>query len=125
MNKPKYAKKNFLCIILTICVWYGPAQSQPTLDAQNIAQEVGRENPFAKIPRPEKSIPPTVLQSSQLVEEAPELFVQTIMLKFLDAKSLKQAIDNMSSSYGAIAINEKNNSLIVCDTKEQLEKILS
>jgi len=47
------------------------------------------------------------------------------MLKFLDAKSLKQAIDNMSSAHGAIAINEKNNSLIVCDTKEQLEKIIS
>lgn len=125
MNKPKYAKKIFICIILTICAWYGPAQSQPTLDAQSVAQEVGRDNPFAKIPRVVKSVPPTTLQSSQSIEIAPDLFVQTIMLKFLDAKSLKQAIDNMSSRYGAIAINEKNNSLIVCDTKEQLEKILS
>ncbi len=125
MNKPKYAKKIFLCIILTICACYGRVQSQPTLDAQSIAQEVGRENPFAKIPTAVKPVTPIALQSSQPVEAAPELFVQTIMLKFLDAKSLKQAIDNMSSVYGAIAINEKNNSLIVCDTKEQLEKILS
>ena len=125
MNKLKYAKKIFLCIILTICACYGPAQSQPTLDAKIITQDVGRENPFAQIPRAVKSVTPTALQSSQLIEEAPELYVQTIMLKFLDAKSLKQAIDNMSSKYGAIAINEKNNSLIVCDTKEQLEKILS
>ncbi len=125
MNKPKYAKKIFLCIILTICACYGRAQSQPTLDAQGIAQEVGRENPFAKIPRAVKPVTPITLQSSQPIEEAPELFVQTIMLKFLDAKSLKQAIDNMSSVYGTIAINEKNNSLIVCDTKKQLEKILS
>jgi type IV pilus assembly protein PilQ len=125
MNKPKYAKKTFLCTILIICAWYGPAQSQPTLDAQSIAQEVGRENPFAKIPRAVQPITPIALQSSQPIEEIPELFVQTIMLKFLDAKSLKQAIDNMSSRYGTMAINEKNNSMIVCDTKEQLEKILS
>jgi type II secretory pathway component GspD/PulD (secretin) len=125
MNKTKYAKKIFLCIILTICAWYGPAQSQPPLDVQSVAQEVGRENPFAKIPRVVKPVTPIALQSSQPIEEAPDLFVQTVMLKFLDAKSLMQAIDNMSSRYGTMAINEKNNSLIVCDTKEQLEKILS
>ncbi|MHC4103605.1 MAG: type II secretion system protein GspD [Planctomycetota bacterium] len=123
MNKPKCVKM-ILCIILTICVWYGRAQSQPTLDAQTITQEVGRENPFAKIPRAVQPVTPLALQSSQSIEVAPELFVRTIMLKFLDAKSLKQAIDKMSSMYGTTAINEKNNSLIVCDTKEQLDKIL-
>jgi len=115
MNKPKYTKKILLCIILTICAGYGPTQSQPTLDAQKITQEVGRENPFAKIPRAVKNITPIALQSSEFIEEAPELFVQTIMLKFLDAQSLRQAIGNMSSGNG----------LIVCDTKEQLEKIVS
>jgi len=57
--------------------------------------------------------------------DVPEIFVQTIMLRFLDAKSLKQAIDLMSSEFGSIAINEKNNSLIVCDTKENLAKIVA
>jgi len=118
MNKPKYTKKILLCIILTICAGYGPTQSQPTLDAQKITQEVGRENPFAKIPRAVKNITPIALQSSEFIEEAPELFVQTIMLKFLDAQSLRQAIGNMSSGNGAIAINENNNSLIVCDTPD-------
>jgi type II secretory pathway component GspD/PulD (secretin) len=121
----KYAKLFILCIILTICTGYELAQSQPTLDAKSIAPEVGRENPFAKIPRPITPVAPIALQSSQLIEAAPELFVKTIMLKFLDAKSLMQAIDKMSSAYGTMAINEKNNSLIVCDTKEQLEKISS
>ena len=125
MNKPKYTKKILLCIILTICAGYGSAQSQPTLDAQKITQEVGRENPFAKIPRAVKTVTPITLQSSEFIEEAPELFVQTIMLKFLDAQSLKQAIGNMSSGHGTITVNETNNSLIVCDTKEQLEKIVS
>ena len=125
MNKPKYTKKIFLCMILTICAGYAPTQSQPTLDAQKITQEVGRNNPFAKIPRAIKTTTPIALQSSEFIEEMPELFVQTIMLKFLDAQSLKQAIGKMSSRNGAIAINEKNNSLIVCDTKERLEKIVS
>ena len=125
MNKPKYTKKIFLCIILTICAGYAPTQSQPTLDAQKITQEVGRENPFAKIPRSIKTVTPVSLQSSEFIEEMPELFVQTIMLKFLDAQSLKQAIGKMSSRNGSMAINEKNNSLIVCDTKERLEKIVS
>ena len=125
MNKPKYTKKIFLCIILTICAGYAPTQSQPTLDAQKITQEVGRDNPFAQIPRSVKTVAPIALQSSEFIEELPELFVQTIMLKFLDAQSLKQAIDNMSSRLGIISINEKNNSLIVCDTKEKLDKIVS
>ncbi|MHC4535672.1 MAG: type II secretion system protein GspD [Planctomycetota bacterium] len=125
MKKPKYTKKILLCIILTICVGYGPTQSQPTLDAQKITQEVGRENPFAKIPRAVKTVTPIALQSSEFVEESPELFVQTIMLKFLDAQSLRQAIGNLSSGHGTIVVNETNNSLIICDTKEQLEKIVS
>ncbi len=124
MNKPKYAKRIFLCILLTIFVGYGQTHSQPTSGAQKITEEVGRENPFAKIPRAIRTVTPTALPSSQSIEAAPELFVQTIMLKFLDAQSLMRAIDKMSSRYGTMAINEKNNSLIVCDTKEQLEKII-
>jgi len=124
MNKRKFVKK-IICIILIISACYCTAKSQPTLDAQSVAQEVGRENPFAKISRPATPVSPMILPSSQVIEAAPELFVQTIMLKFLDAKSLMQAINKMSSAYGTMAINEKNNSLIVCDTKEQLKKIVS
>jgi len=124
MNKPKYAKKIFLCIILTMFTWYGPTQSQPALDAQGIAQDVGRENPFAKISRAVKPVSRAALQSSEPIDVAPELFLQTIMLKFLDAKSLQQAMNNMPSKYGSISIDATNNSLIVCDSKEKVEKII-
>jgi type II secretory pathway component GspD/PulD (secretin) len=53
------------------------------------------------------------------------LFVKTITLKFLEAKNLKNVLDKMVSEYGSIATNEKSNSLIICDTKENLEKILA
>jgi type II secretory pathway component GspD/PulD (secretin) len=125
MNKPKYVKVIFCCVILSIGVWYGLVQSQPVLGGQIKASAVGRENPFAEIPRAIRPASTAVIQSTEFVEESPELFVQTVMLKFLDAESLKKAIDNMSSGYGTIATNKKNNSVIICDTKEHLEKILS
>jgi type II secretory pathway component GspD/PulD (secretin) len=125
MNKSKYVQRILICLILTIGIWYGMAQSQPTLDAKSIAHEVGRDNPFAQIPRAKTTITPSALQAAQSAEVTPELFVQTVMLKFLDAKSLKQAITNLSSNHGIIEINENNNSLIICDTKEKLTKILA
>jgi len=125
MNKPKFSKKISTCIILAIFTWYGLVQSHLAIGAQSKASAVGRENPFADIPRVVKPVPTSVVQSIEPVEESPELFVQTIMLKFLDAESLKEAIGNMSSQYGTITTNVKNNLLIVCDTKENLERILS
>jgi len=125
MNKPKYAKIILCCVISTIGVWYALAKSQPVLGAKSKTSAVGRDNPFAGIPRVVKAASPSVLQTLGPQQESPELSVQTIMLKFLDAKSLKEAIGNMSSPYGTITTNVKNNSLIVCDTKENLAKILS
>jgi type IV pilus assembly protein PilQ len=46
-----------------------------------------------------------------------------VTLKFLDAKSLKGAVDRMSSAYGSIATDENTNSLIICDTQENIERI--
>ncbi len=125
MNKPKFVKKIPTCAILTICAGYCLTQSHQVIGAQGKASVIGRENPFADIPRVVQPASPSVVQSLEPEEESPELSVQTIMLKFLDAESLKEAIGNMSSQYGTITTNVKNNSLIVCDTKENLEKILS
>ena len=126
MNKPKFIKKIPTCVILTICAGYCLTQSQQVIGAQSKASAVGRENPFADIPRVVQPASPSALQTLEPVEEeVPELFVQTIMLKFLEAESLKEAIGNMSSSYGTITTNVKNNSLIICDTQENLEKILT
>jgi type II secretory pathway component GspD/PulD (secretin) len=125
MKNSKYVQRILICLILTIGVLYGLAQSQPTLDAKSIAQEVGRENPFAQIPRATTSIRPSALQATQAIEAIPELFVETVTLKFLNPKSLKLAISNLSSNHGTIEVNEKSNSLIICDTKENLTKILT
>jgi type II secretory pathway component GspD/PulD (secretin) len=125
MNKSKCSNVFICWAFLAAWIGYGPAPWQPMLAAQSRTPSVGRDNPFAEVPRVIQSVSPAVVESLEPVEESPDLFVQTVMLKFLDAKSLKEAINNMSSDYGTIAVNEKNNSLIVCDTKENLERILS
>lgn len=124
MNRPKYVKVILYCVILAISVWYGLAQSQPVLGAQSKASTVGRENPFAEIPRAVQSVSPATIRSSS-EEEAPELFVETVKLKFLDAATLSAAIKSMSSPYGSISADPKSNSLIICDTKENLARIMT
>jgi len=54
----------------------------------------------------------------------PALTVETVTLKFLDPKGLKPIIEGLSSQHGSIAIDSKSNSLIIIDTKENLDRIL-
>jgi len=49
--------------------------------------------------------------------------VETVTLKFLDAKGLKSAIEGLLSHFGSISVDSKSNSLIVSDTKENMDKI--
>ena len=51
MNKPKFVKKIPTCVILTNCAGYCLTQSHQVIGAQRKASAVGRENPFADIPR--------------------------------------------------------------------------
>ncbi len=126
MNIRKHARTISCHVIFVIAAWCVLGQSQSLQAAQNDALVVGRVNPFAEIARPVRPSPVAALvTSSGPSEEKPELSMQTVMLKFLDAKSLKEAIGPMSSEYGSIAINPANNSLIVCDTQERLGRILS
>ena len=54
----------------------------------------------------------------------PPLVVRTVSLKFLNAANLKTAIDKMFTTHGSISVNENTNSLIVCDTEENVQKII-
>jgi type II secretory pathway component GspD/PulD (secretin) len=126
MNNPRYAKMAICTIFLTIFFWYGWAQAQPiNSKSEQGTVDVGRDNPFANFLNDGKSTSQKDSETSQMVEGKPGLFVETVTLKFLDAKNLKPAIAGMSSDYGSISIDDKSNSLIVCDTKENLEKILA
>jgi len=66
-----------------------------------------------------------VSEITSFEEYRPELFVEVVTLKFLDAKSLRTVIEGLSSEYGRISPDAKSNSLIICDTRENLEIILA
>jgi Flp pilus assembly secretin CpaC len=121
MNKKKYTERIFFWIV--ICFVIIPAQ--PIQGAQSESMPIGRENPFAKITRPAKPKTPVSLLTSLVSgEERPELFIATVKLKSLDADTLSSAIEGMCSEYGSVSADTKNNSLIICDTREILARIL-
>jgi type IV pilus assembly protein PilQ len=126
MKKSTYLKKVCLwCLVLGLCgsaAYTGSESQQPT---EPPSQEVGREDPFSRLaPQSQK-----VGQPQQLLGPAsafgPELFVESIMLKFLDANNLKKALDQMTSEHGIVAVDTRTNSLIVSDTRENLDKIMT
>lgn len=128
MSKHRYAKIVLFGIILTAVFWYGWTQAQPanSESEQSDAPEGGRDNPFENLIVNEKPVAQQVSQTLQPVDENPELFVETITLKFLDARNLKSVIAEMSTKeHGRIEVDGKSNSLIICDTEENLKKILS
>ncbi|MEN6576534.1 MAG: secretin N-terminal domain-containing protein [Phycisphaerales bacterium] len=83
-----------------------------------------QRNPFAGLVAQEPPEAP-VADESPVVVRPPDLQLETIVLKFLDAKGLKEVLDKMVSPDGVVAINEKTNSVIVCDTAENLRRILA
>ncbi len=124
MNKSKYAKKIFWCVLLASALCYVGLQPEQAKSAPSGSLELGRDNPFAKLAKIDPA-PQSVFRSLQSDEKIPELFVETVTLRFLNAQSLKQVIERFSSGYGSIATDAKTNSLIICDTKEHLERILA
>jgi len=127
MNIFRYAKMVFIVIILTIGIWYGwtQAQTAESESERNSTSDTEYENPFAAFLSKKSSTGQNISQTSQLLEKKPELFLETVTLKFLDAKNLEKTLKNMSSAYGSMATNTKNNSLIICDTNDTIIKILS
>jgi type II secretory pathway component GspD/PulD (secretin) len=124
MNSLKYTKI-LLCICLSAFVLI-KAQAAQSNSAQISAMEVGRDNPFAAIPRNEKITPQRFIQTPVMEqEELPMLFLETITLRFLNAKNLEGVIKSMSSPYGSLSADQNTNSLIVCDTRDYIDKIMT
>jgi type II secretory pathway component GspD/PulD (secretin) len=88
--------------------------------------QISQSNPFARFMAKQAQAQVQTPQVQVKTDEPkPELFVESVTLKFLDAKSLKTSISNMSGNYGSMEPDAKGNSLIICDTNENVEKIVS
>jgi len=109
-----------LCFAMIVVVFYADIARSRELDTVGI--EGRSEDSYSPLP---KGYAGRWGKSSETdEEESSELFVRTITLKFLDAQNLRAAIGKMVSEHGSISIDKKSNSLIVCDTKGNLEKIV-
>jgi type II secretory pathway component GspD/PulD (secretin) len=128
--------KSILCLLTAIvCLCCQSALSERIDNSPPDKLDIGRDDPFAKFvtkkepvasqPEPEPELKPQPQPEPLIIEKPPpRLFVETIALKFLDSKSLATVIESMISEYGSISINEKGNALIICDTKENLARIV-
>ncbi len=107
--------KLILKAIIVLSLSAGVYAADNEIDINSITQE----NPFAQF-KPKQTARPGV---ASIIK--PDLIVETTTLKFLDAKSVKTSITNMSGDFGNIEPDGKGNALIVCDTPENVAKIIA
>jgi type II secretory pathway component GspD/PulD (secretin) len=127
MNKLKYVILVFCSILAAVSTCNGDADTQQAKpeSEQNSAPAADSDNPFASFFSNRKTTTQKISLPAVQIEEKPELFLQSVTLKFLDARNLANTISNMSSQYGEISVDTKSNSLIICDTNDVIQKILS
>lgn len=125
MNKPTCLKVTLCCFILTVGIFYGLAQPRAIQAKPGQSDLVGRSNPFEELPSRPKVVPQRAAQTAEPIEEQPKLFLEVATLKYSDAKSAGMALQCMSSSFGTISIVERTNSLIICDTRRNLDMIFA
>jgi type II secretory pathway component GspD/PulD (secretin) len=123
MNSLRYAKTAITFAALAVGLASAAEPEPPEIGVADI----GRDNPFAAILKTTQASLETVPQTALVAEteEVPELFLDTVTLKFLDAKNLEKIVGRMVSRFGTVVANLKNNSLIICDTEENLVRIVA
>jgi type II secretory pathway component GspD/PulD (secretin) len=104
-------------------------RSEPAdYDEENMSEIIGKQDPFkmvTPIADAKKRLFEKMIGSQEdVTEQAPDLFVETVMLKFLRASNLERVVANLTSGYGAVSSDVETNSLIVCDTQEKLKRII-
>lgn len=105
-------------VVLVIAAFMVFAEETPEIDLSQLRQA----NPFAQFAGAGAGLP----VAKPLPEgPKPDLFIETVSLKFVDAKSLKASITSMSSDWGNMEPDAKGNSLIICDTNDNVEKIIA
>jgi type II secretory pathway component GspD/PulD (secretin) len=127
MNKLKYV---ILVFCSTFAALSNPNSAAETQQAkpesgQSSTSEVNGDNPFADFFSSRKTTTQRISLPAMQIEGKPELYLDSVTLKFLDARNLANTISNMSSEYGEISVDTKSNSLIICDTNDVIKKILS
>jgi type II secretory pathway component GspD/PulD (secretin) len=93
---------------------------------------VGKKDPF-KMVTPIIEAKKNILQkisgsrtnTAMGLQARPDLYVETVMLKFLKAGNIESVARNLISAYGVVAVDKETNSLVICDDEGNLQKIIS
>jgi type II secretory pathway component GspD/PulD (secretin) len=116
--------------VIVLGLLYTSGQTAP-VETKITSQAVGRQDPFTEavslVPLDgDQDAPPAGLNSVSVRSTAgrPELFMETVMLRFLQASNMEPVIKMMVTDWGSVAVDKETNSLIVCDSQKQLGSIL-
>ncbi len=112
-------------ISLLFLLWSAGWMTSGVAGASHVSDatmRIGRNDPFALLDSLDMRAP----EPNNVAADAhPDLFLETVVLKFLSANSLKTVLEKMVTPFGMVAANEQNNSVVICDTEENLAKILA
>ncbi len=84
---------------------------------------VERTNSLAVCDLP-KNIQAIRTEAQNIDKETPGLSIKTVNLKFLQAQSLVPILMKMVSQYGTVSANDASNSIIICDTPENVARMV-
>ena len=127
MNKFKILKVLACCIAVLSLTFTGQLRSESPGSSSNISEPVGKQDPFETV-KPiadvRKNVSQRIASLQETVEERPDLFVETMMLKFLKANNVERIVTKLLSAQGVVATDAASNSLVICDTRESLDRII-
>jgi type II secretory pathway component GspD/PulD (secretin) len=116
-------KKKWLTVITVIALGFlctlGPATAAET----EMTSADDRQDPFADA-ESVVVVNPTRTESVKSTAQRPELLMETVMLRFLRAANMEPVIKMMVTEWGSVAVDKETNSLIISDSKNELEGIL-
>lgn len=122
MSNTRNTKWIWVCAIIALIVCHSDGAW-----AQATGSSSSKDNPFASVLKKQQYA--SVQNSGDIQDEyaleMPNLSVETVELKFVDAKTASEAFSCLCSEVGRIVPRESGNSVIVFDTPENIEKVVT
>jgi type II secretory pathway component GspD/PulD (secretin) len=116
-RRPKGWMSLCLCLAWGLCAT--PIVASMTKATVNAGD---RDDPFAALDAASK--PAAALPVAE-ANAPPELYLETVVLRFLDPNSLQNVLQQMRTSHGAVSVNRANNSVVLCDTRGNLDRMVA
>jgi len=114
------------CVMIAMLGFAGHVRSEQA--RSTTLEPIGKDDPFEEVTpivEAKKKIVQRFTGKTEIIEVIPDLFVETVMLKFLRASNLEPVIANLNSDHGTIAVDKETNSLIICDSAGKLDVIVN